>query len=325
MIKQVITGAALACLLFQGAQAKSVLLPMPIAEQLPVDIVTAQEEIAVTVPPNPGMAFGLVGALVGVAISNVQVANGEKRVSEIRNLLIDYPFNDRFEQALRTKLPSSGISPHPLFTVRKTPWEALSAEQRADTPADVLVLIPSYQLTNTFESMTVTLNAHMAHRSVKSNGKPKVEVGFARSYSMRIPMNKISGSTADEDAKRWIAMGKGSLHTLLDRASDQVTDMLIYDLSGDGRAEASKRVGAERTALKGETYVGRRIRGDADWVWTRNNNGKYQSLIGYYPVSGAPIVEASVTSATVDGVAGGKGPAQSVPVEASPSPQQGPL
>lgn len=319
MLKRTIMAAVLACLSIQGVQAKSAVLPMPIAQRLPVDIVLPQEEIAVTVPPNPAGAFGLVGALVGVAISQAQVANGEKRVAEIRNMLIDYPFNDRFEQTLRAKLPSPGISPDPVFTVRKRLWETLSAEQRGDFAADALVLTPSYALTNTFESMTVALSVGMVHRRVKPNGKPDVDVGFARNYSLRIPMDKIVGSTADEDAKRWIGMGKPALHALLDRATQQVTDMLVYDLSAEGRAEAAKRVGAERTFLKGETYVGRRIRGEADWTWTRNNNGKYQSLIGYYPISGAPFAEASTPASTV--------PDSEVPVKdvtaVAPSGEQG--
>lgn len=290
MIKRVLVLAALACLPFQTLAAKVETLPMPIAPELPVEIVLHQQEIGVTVPPNAGVAFGLIGVLVGTAISNAQVANGEKRVAEIRNLLVDYRFNEQMEKALRAKLVNAGISPQPVITVRESLWESVAATQAATTAADVFVIVPSYTLSNNFETMSVRLNARMDHREIKANGKPKVRARFSRSYVFNIPMEKVNGSNAEEDAKRWIALGKPGLQTLVDRGIEQVTDMLVYDFSSEGRAESAKKVrGGERASFNGRSYVGRQLRADSESVWTRVGNSWLQSITAYNPISGQPV------------------------------------
>lgn len=310
MIKRVLVLAAFACLPFQSLAAKIETLPMPIAPELPVEIVLHQQEIGVTVPPNAGVAFGLIGALVGSAINNAQVANGEKRVAEIRNLLVDYRFNEQMEKALRAKLVNAGISPQPVITVRESPWEAVAATQAATTAADVFVITPSYTLSNNFEAMSVSLNAQMVHREIKANGKPKVRARFGRNYVFNIPMQKVDGSNADEDAKRWIALGKPGLQTLVDRGIAQVTDMLVYDFSSEGRAESAKKVsGGEKASLNGRSFAGRQLRADSESVWTRIGNNWMQSITAYNPISGQPIaaVPSEPAAAAAPTAAAGQG------------------
>ncbi|ALN81235.1 hypothetical protein [Lysobacter antibioticus] len=299
MIKCVVALAALACLPFHSVAGKPD-LPMPIAQQLPVELVPVQQEIGVIVQPNPVGAFGLIGALASVAINKAQVENGEKRVAEIRNLLLDYRFNEQVEKALRAKLANDGISPQPVISLRQTEWDAAS-------PADVLLITPTYHVANTFEAMTVALRVQMVHREIASNGKAKIEIRFGRDYSMNIPMRKIGGSGAGEDAQRWIAMGKPSLERLIDHGIEQTTDMLVYDFSSAGRAEAGKRVmNTEMTKFGKEIYKGRLLRTDGESVWLRQGNDRYQVVTGYHPVDGQPIAEAVAPvapAAPVDAVA----------------------
>ncbi|MBX9402763.1 hypothetical protein K4L06_15745 [Lysobacter sp. BMK333-48F3] len=319
MFKRVIALAAFACLPLQAVAAKPETLPMPIAQQLPVELVLNQEEMAVVVPDTSAATaqFGLIGALIGSAIENAAVKAGEKRVAEIRNLLLDYRFNQRIEDELREKLASDGISPNPAVEVRKTAWDAASAVDNATLPADVLVLVPTYAMANNFESMTVKLHATMAHRERKPNGKVKVRNRYARTYAFNYPLIKVSGNNADQDAQRWVAMGSAGLAGLLDRGVEQVTDMLAYDFSSEGRAEGLAKVKAEKLSINGTAVAGRKLRSDKDWLWVRSGNGWMQAINGYQPLSAAPIAAAEAPAPAA-------APAlPAAPADTAPAPQAG--
>jgi hypothetical protein len=285
---RLIIGIGLLCMTMPAMAAKQP-LPLPLAGELGVELVQEQQELAVDVPDSSAatMQFGLLGALIGSAIENTQVKNAERRVADLRDLLVDYPFQARMEAALRERLPSEGISPSPVFELRATPWLAADATGTLSAPVERLVLVPRYALRNDFELISVTLAASFVVREPKANGKIKVRAPFSRRYAFHFPLDDI-GLDADGDAGRWLAMGAPRLEAMLDRGVDHVVDMLVYDLSRAGRAEAQTKVKRESARARGLEYNGRGLREGDGWVWLRSGNGFAQSVSGFEPIGDLP-------------------------------------
>jgi hypothetical protein len=295
-----------------AVSAKKAPLPMPLAQNLPVEVVLSQQEIAVDVPATAGQIgaqFGLIGALVGASINAAQVSNAERRVAEIRNLLVDYRFNERFEQRLREKLPSEGISPNPQFTILASPWDAETADKANKLEAlGVLVVAPRYSIQNNFELMTVSLSISSIDRTFKKNGKPKQRLKFSNYYAFQFPLTKLAGSGATEDSQRWLSLGKERMHAFLDEGIDQVIDMAVYEFSAAGREQAAIKTKAKNNYLHNKAYWGWQVRADPNWIWLREYG--VIGMRGYHPVDeSAP---ASVAAAPT--------PAAAATTEASATP-----
>ena len=285
---RLIMGLGLLCMALSATAAKQP-LPLPLAGELEVELVQEQQELAVDVPDSSAaaMQFGLLGALIGSGIENAQVKNAERRVAELRNLLIDYPFQARMEARLRERLPSEGISPSPVIELRATPWLAADAAGTLSAPQERLVLVPRYAMRNDFESMSVGLAASLVVREPRANGKVKVRAPFSRRYAFHFPLDDI-GVDADADAARWLEMGAPRLEAMLDRGVDHVVDMLVYDLSPEGRAEAETKVRRGFAQARGLEFGGRGLREGDGWVWVRSVNGAAQAVLGYEPIGDAP-------------------------------------
>lgn len=261
----------LMCVLPSYGFAAKPAVPMPVAEELQVELIESQQEIAVVVPVTAtavGMQFGLIGALVGSAVQNSQAKRAEERIAPVRNLLVDYRFNERVRQVLEPKLASEGMSPRPVLTVLPTVWEAHEAQSSAQVPPYALVLGSSYSMDSDFSQMTVNLVASVVDRTVKSNGKIKVVPRLTRTYSFHYP---LQGERSEDEAQDWVALGAESLAQLLDHGIAQTTDMLVHDFSAEGRAqwEAKK---------KGPVQYGE---GPA---WVRSGRGWAQTMQGSQPL-----------------------------------------
>lgn len=282
-----------------AASAKRYETPMPLAQDLQVEVILNQQELGVDVPATAssvGAQFGLLGALVGSAITAGQVANAEKRVAEIRNVLVDYRFNDNFERQLRAKLASEGISPNPQFTFMATPWDAYSATKAGKVAADgVLIITPRYSITNNFEVMKVSLSARFINRTFKPNGKMKEKNLVMSWYSFQFPLTKLEGSYATEDAQRWIDLGQQEMQGLLDQGITQVVDMMVYEFSAEGRQAAKTKTKAKNTILKGKPYWGWSLREAPNWIWLREWG--VAGITGYYPVDGTTKAAGAASTA----------------------------
>lgn len=263
-------------------------LPYPIEPALNVDVVLNQQEIAVDVASTApvAMQFGLIGALVGAAIDNANAQAAEKRVADIRNLLVDYDFNRAIEAAVKAAVATPGISPAPVIAVHGTGWDAVVAQDgpMAAPQQTVLRLLPRYAIASNFESLTVSMQAYYVQRTVKDSGKIKESVVFSRNYSLELPLEKIQGSGADEDAVRWLAMGKDGLTALLDQGVRQVAEMLAYDFSTEGRAQLGNAKSGKSTQFHGKTYRGVVLRETPESIWVANGKNKSRSIIGVQPV-----------------------------------------
>jgi len=300
-------------------------LPMPLADELGVELVQDQQELAVDVPDNSAATaqFGLIGALIGTAIESKQVKNGERRVAELRDVLVDYPFQARMEAALRERLASEGVSPSPAIELRATPWLAADATGSLSAPQERLVLLPRYAMRNDFALMSVALTASFVKREPRANGKVKVQTPFSRRYAYQFPLDD-TGLDADGDAGRWVAMGAPRLEAMLDRGIDHVVDMLVYDLSAEGRSEAAEKVRRGSAQARGLEFGGRALREGDGWVWVRSGNGSMQAVLGYEPVGDAPSAAEAALMAMRAQPAGGVTQAQdTVPADAAPAEAEG--
>lgn len=294
-------------LLVTGLNAKAAdsdSIPNPVASALDVEIVLNQQEIEVNVVSTAPVAgqFGLLGALVGAAIDTANAKAAEARVVDIRNMLVDFNFNQAVEDAIKTAVATPGISPAPKVAVRKTAWDAV-AEQgypAGGQPQTVLRLTPRYAIASNFESITVSMQALYVERTVKDSGKIKESSIFSRNYSFELPLEVRQNSGADEDADRWVAIGKDGLAALLNQGVKQVSDMLAYDFSTEGRALAMQASSGKKTEFKGKQYKGTVLRETPDFIWVANGKSKARIIIGVQPVADA--VELPVAAAQAAGV-----------------------
>ena len=311
--------------------AKPISLPTPVAQELQVEMIESQQEIGVVVPATAtavGMQFGLIGALIGSAVQNAQVKTAEEKIIPVRNLMVDYKFNQKMEAALRAKLASEGISPSPVLTVMATPWEAHDAQQSAKLPPHAMVLVPGYAMDSDFSQLTVSLRASVVDRTVKSNGKIKAVPRFARMYSFKYP---LQGARSEDEVQDWVKFESAGLAMLLDQGIEQVTDMLVHDFSAEGRAMWESKPKKESAVVNGNVYAGMPVRQGEGWAWVRNGKGWAQSMQGFQPLTAgtlpilprAQVAETAVVAATDPAAAPATGAGESSQpapaVEAAPA------
>lgn len=288
----------LSCFAVPAFAAKPVLPATPIRTSQPAEIIFTQQELAVDVPDTAnavGMQFGLIGALVGSAISNAQVKSAEERVGALRNALLDYPFNARMEAALREKLAANGVLGDQGLKVLHATWDADSATL-ANATEDALVLAPRYGILSNFEQLSVSLSLSHMQRTAKPGKKPRQKPLFARTYAFHFPLSNAAGD-AEADAARWLGFGRQPLEALLDTGVDQVTDMLVYDLSAEARAEAEQPIRGLEGTVGGQRFAGRVVREGDRWLWLRNGPGALRTLVGQYPVDDAVVAALSLPAA----------------------------
>jgi hypothetical protein len=280
--------------------AKPVELPMPLAEQLQVEVIESQQEIAVVVPATAqavGMQFGLIGALIGSAVQNSQVKKAEESVVPLRDLLVAYPFNQKMQESLKAKLASEGISLQPVVTVMPTVWEAHDAQQSAQLPPHALVLRPSFNVDNQYQQLNVSVMAQLVDRTVKSNGKIKVVPRFTRMYTYQFPMQ---GARSEDPLQDWLALGTAGLTQVLDRGIQQATDMLVNDFTAESRAAWNAKVKPQSVGVLGNLYSGVPVREGEGWAWVRQGKGHMQSLLGVEPLQvGTGLASAAAAAPVV--------------------------
>lgn len=259
-----------------SALAKDDPLPLPLAEQLPVEVQITQHEMAVDVPDyatGMGLQFGLVGALMGAMAENSQSKKGEIAVLPVRNMLVNYDFQQRLVDALQAGLPGSGIATQPVVTVANLPWEARGDLQ--NMPPRALVIRPRYALDETMSALYVKLQVTLEDRVVR-NGTVKTKVAFTRPYTFRSTLAApVWGQTTP-----WTAMGAERIALLMDQSVDQAVAILLYDFSAEGRQQWTQKVKG-RTDIAGRYVPGRAERRNGDAVWVRAGNKRVQALTAY--------------------------------------------
>lgn len=290
MFRRVFASMIVAFFVTAAHAAKPIVQPMPLGENLAVEIVLNQQEVGVDVSQTNAMAAGggLLGALIVAGVDNARTKNAEERIVPIRDLLIAYRFNDAFERELRAKLPSEGISTTPVFTVQNTSLGAIDAQNNRQAAARAFVLTPRYAFDNRFAQMTVRVNAQMVERQPKSNGKIKAVIGFNRSYTFQFVLPETSDEP-EVNVKAWTAFGADALTAMLDEGVRQSVDMLVFDFSQEGRKQWESYDRKASVRLAGRSYPGLTVREAPEWVWARAGKGWLQAMNGYRIAAARPV------------------------------------
>ena len=294
-----------------AVSAKNYVPPTPIAAQLPIEVIFSQQEILIDTPDNSGLASqGLIGAIIGAVVSNQQAKTAEKRAALVRNLLLDFRFHEHMEAAIRAKIANEAISPFPQIVVRDSPWDFYSANtqdglQKAVADGNkpptglLLSLVPSYALSYGLQVIHVGINARLINRSLNASGKYKDKSIWQRSYCFSFPLPVNPDAKPETNVARWTAIGGPELQRKLELGVEQVTDMLVYDFSTEGRAEGALKVTRKDSSqFKGQVVYGRRLRTGDDWYWTRVGKGYLMAINGTQPLEEPPAPETSVPSGT---------------------------
>jgi hypothetical protein len=161
-------------------------------------------------------------------------------------------------------------------------------------PPHALVLLPRYAIDAGFNTLTVSLTAQLVDRTVKSNGKVKTKYDFVRTYGFHFPLTGPAAAGQD-NPQRWTGMGTARLASLLDQGIAQSTDMLVYDLSAEGRAQWQQTYKHQSATVAGVSYPGAAVRQGEGWAWLRNSfgfGGAVQTFEGYQPVADGPAATA---------------------------------
>ncbi|MFZ5637416.1 MAG: hypothetical protein ACOY82_12630 [Pseudomonadota bacterium] len=295
--------------------------PMPLGDQLPIEIVLGQQEMGVDVSTTGAAVTGaiiggLVGGLISAGIANAQVKAAEERVVPLRNALISYDFSKRVDTALRAKLASEGISMNPSIVSMATTWDALDAQNANRLPMHAMVIYPRYAVDSKFARLRVQLLVQIVDRKIKSNGKVKAKPSFSRVYAFNYD---IRDGRLEDNIARWSSLGGESMGVLIDRGIEQTVDMLVHDFSTQGRKEWKRSTIQQNVYFKGERYPGFSVRQTDDYVWVRSG-GKTQFFEGFQPLDIAAFkaaqAAASAAAPQTAAVAADAAPAATAPVEA---------
>lgn len=302
MIIRCLSFILVACMSQNVNAAKMPELPYPIEQQLSVEIVLTQQEWQVDVQDSSAVAsqFGLIGALIGYAVDSTAKKNSEHRIVKVRDVMDGYNFNQQFETATRSAITTPGISLEPEFKIIKSTFQQ-SVDMVKPRPAQVLtafVITPRYSISQNFEQVAINLDAKYVARALKPNGSIGQSIIFSRSYRFNIPMDAISGSQATADANRWVALGKEQLTELANQGIKQVTDMLAFDFSKEGRAVSLQSIKGQEINFKGKVYKGRVLRQTEDFIWVQSGKGRTQTIQGYQPITGKPFGTSIVPAIT---------------------------
>lgn len=313
MLNRICLAAGLLALAFETSAG---VVPKPIAPQLPIEVVQAQQEVAIDVPTTAsavGGGFGLIGAIIGSAVQNAQAKGAEERVTGVRDALIGYDFNANLERALRAKLASGDISPDPQFNILTPAAVAERIEKRAAQPTQALVLGPRYAFDYEMTTLTVKVVATLENRERKSNGKYKYRTQFKHTYAFSFPIAQPNQTSAP-----WTALGREGLVALLDQGIAQVSDMIAYDFTDQGRSEWDRDNRKQFVRIKGRGFPGMSIREEADFVWARVGKFDGQVVQGWQPLDG-PIQVAKVATPEAAPVIAPATASTSAPIAAEPA------
>lgn len=289
MVRRVSASIFVAFFAISAHAAKPIVQPMPLGENLVVEVVLNQQEVGVDVSATNAMAAGggLLGALIVAGVDNARTKNAEERIVPIRDMLIAYRFNDAFERELRAKLPSEGISTTPVFVIQNTTLGAIDAQNSNQAASRALVLTPRYAFDNRFAQMTVRVTAHVVERQPKSNGKTKTVFGFNRAYTFHLSLPETSDEP-EVNVKAWTGFGADALVAMLDEGVRQSIDMLVFDFSVEGRKQWESYDRKASVRLAGRSYPGLTVREASDWVWARAGKGWMQAMNGYRVAAALP-------------------------------------
>lgn len=229
-----------------------------------VELDVSQHEVAVEASQtNPMMAGGgLLGVMIASAVDKHRNQKADDAVTELRDLLIEYPFSSRFEQMLI----ESGV----LDTLTVASRVEVRTQTRPDYTSEPIagetfLVKPRVEFSNDLSNLSVMLL--VAGQVPDSKGRPGKD-SFAQIYEYVLPLSlPESGKKREDYAAIWAGYGKARLGEMIETGMLVAIEMLRSDAREGTLAltETRIKVADLATPLPALFVVGK----DDRTVWAR--------------------------------------------------------
>lgn len=230
----------------------------------PIDLDVSQQEVAVEAAQTNPMAAGggLLGVLIVSAVDKNRNQKAEDAVTELRDLLIDYPFGARFEQLL--------VESRVLETLSTDGPVSVLMQPRADyktvpLAGKTFLVKPRVEFSNDLSNLNVMLL--VAGQVPDEKGRPG-KGSFVQIYQYVHPLSAPeSGKKREDYAAVWLGYGKERLAGMIESGLRVSIEMLRADSVEGTRPLSETRIRVEDLAgpLPALFVVG----GDDQTVWAR--------------------------------------------------------
>jgi len=230
-----------------------------------IELDVAQHEVAVEASAQAsamGSGGGLIGALIGSAFDKHRNQKAEDAVTELRDLLIEYPFSSRFEQLLTESGVLDSLSVAAQVDVLTQPRPDYKSEP---ITGETFLVKPRVEFTNDLSNLNVMLL--VAGQVPDEKGRPG-KGSFAEIYEYVLPLSAPeSGKKREDYAAIWAGYGKERLSEIIESGMLVVIEMLRSDAREGTPALTETRIKVVDLAapLPALFVVG----GDDRTVWAR--------------------------------------------------------
>lgn len=229
-----------------------------------IELDVSQHEVAVeTSQTNPMAAGGgLLGVLIVSAVDKNRNQKAEDAVTELRDLLVEYPFGSRFEQLL----VESGVLDALTVAGSVQVWTQPRPDYKDEPIAGETFLVkPRVEFSNDLSNLKVMLL--VAGQVPDDKGHPG-KGSFAQIYEYVLPLAAPeTGKKREDYAAIWAGYGKQRMSEIIEAGMGVAIEMLRSDSREGTLALTDKkiRVADLATPLPALYVVG----GDDHTVWAR--------------------------------------------------------
>lgn len=229
-----------------------------------IELDVSQHELAVEASQTNPMAAGggLLGVLIVSAVDKHRNQKAEDAVTGLRDLLIDYPFSERFEQLLIESGVFSSLSADGRINVRT---QARPDYKREPLEGEQFLVRPRVEFSNDLSNLTVMLA--VSGQVPDAKGRPG-KGSFGEIYQYVLPLAApASGKKREDYAGVWLGHGKEQLAAMVESGLRTTIEMLRADLREGSLSmtEAKIKVADLATPLPSLFVIG----GDEVTVWAR--------------------------------------------------------
>ena len=230
-----------------------------------IELDVAQHEVAVEASAQAsamGAGGGLIGAMIGSAIDKHRNQKAEDAVTELRDLLIKYPFSSRFEQLLTESEVLESLSVAGPVKVWTQPRPDYKSEPITD---ETFLVKPRVEFSNDLSNLNVMLL--VAGQVPDAKGRPGKD-SFVQIYEYVLPLSAPeSGKKREDYAVVWAGYGSERLSEIIESGMLVVIEMLRSDAREGTLALTETRIKVVdlATPLPALYVVG----GDDRTVWAR--------------------------------------------------------
>jgi hypothetical protein len=201
-----------------------------------VVIVPQGELRALVSQAKGGQAFGLIGAIVDVSVTQHRANAAESALKSIRDGLGDYNFDQRALAATQSavdKLDWLGVR-KVTFSKDASNESSIANLDRTDSP-EVIFAVYEYALTADFSAVQVSARVSIAPKKIPAGGDSAARIkltnaAYAQSFQCMIRLAGADGKMTD-NAQHWSADNAKLVRQALDQGIERVSALMQRSLS----------------------------------------------------------------------------------------------